>query len=54
VIDFLLEKPYEAAVVFVTFEHERGQRAALRDLSTGLIQAITNRSCLPPNLLFRG
>jgi hypothetical protein len=54
IIDFLLEKPYEAAVVFVTFEHERGQRSALNDLSTGLIQAITNRSCLPKNLLFRG
>jgi hypothetical protein len=48
VIEFLLDKEYVASVVFITFEHERGQRQALRTLCTGFIQAITNRSTWTP------
>jgi hypothetical protein len=55
IVDFLLKKQYVASCVFVTFEHEQGQRAALAALSTGLIQSVTNRGAwLPKNLLFRG
>jgi CRP-like cAMP-binding protein len=55
VVNFLIKKKYTASIVFVTFEHEQGQRNALRTLSTGLIQAITNRSTwTPKNQLFRG
>jgi len=51
----LLEKTYPASAVFVTFETERGQRAALQALSVSQISIATNdTTALPADFLFRG
>jgi len=51
----LLEKKYLASEVFISFETERAQRAALKALCVGKVQLATNdTSALPDNCIFRG
>jgi hypothetical protein len=50
----LLNEKYEVTKVFVTFEDEEGQRAALTALSVGKIDVYLNsKSKVPPSTLFR-
>jgi hypothetical protein len=51
----LQKEKYNATEVFITFETEEGQRAALSALTVGKINSVLNRtSVLPPGCLFHG
>lgn len=51
----LQKEKYEATSVFVTFETEEGQRAALSALSVGKFNVMMNTtSALPPSAIFKG
>jgi hypothetical protein len=51
----LQEKEYKVSQIFVTFETESGQRAALSALQLGLLDILTeNKKAVAPNCLFRG
>lgn len=51
----LQQQKYEASTIFVTFETEEGQRAALDALSVGKIDIVLNRTInLPPSAVFKG
>lgn len=51
----LQKKKYKATHVFITFETEEGQRAALTALSIGKMDVWLNNTCaVAPNVLFRG
>lgn len=54
-IEELQRKEYQVCSVFVTFETEEGQRAALTALSTGKLDLMSNRVAnIAPSAAFRG
>ncbi|GKY95608.1 hypothetical protein MPSEU_000522100 [Mayamaea pseudoterrestris] len=53
-IEVLLKKKYDVTSVFVTFETEEGQRAALSAMSTGKLTAMMNKtSAVTPSIVFQ-
>jgi hypothetical protein len=50
----MMDQKYEVTKVFVIFEHEKGQRHCLHELSNGLIAAWFDLSDMPKEHKFRG